>query len=133
MPPPWLAASAASIQNSAFCKNHPARSPVMPPNSLTATRWYRHSTSSAAATSAPPPRAMRAAASRTDRTISIFLTLSLSAAVAKVWSRPVFLAMGNAATASPERPRSSTSASVQHNPTRGEKRIQNPTQKYARK
>ena len=27
-----VAASAASIQSSAFCKNHPARSPVMSPN-----------------------------------------------------------------------------------------------------
>ena len=36
-PPHWQAHSAASIHSSAFCKNHPARSPVMPPNCLSET------------------------------------------------------------------------------------------------
>ena len=38
-PPHWQAHSAASIQSSAFCKNHPARSPVMPPNCALLTLW----------------------------------------------------------------------------------------------
>ena len=38
-PPHWQAHSAASIQSSAFCKNHPARSPVMPPNCFRLTAW----------------------------------------------------------------------------------------------
>ena len=33
----WQAHSAASIHSSVFCKNHPARSPVMPPSCCTAT------------------------------------------------------------------------------------------------
>ena len=37
--PHWQAHSAASIQSSAFCKNHPARSPVMPPNCFRLTAW----------------------------------------------------------------------------------------------
>ena len=36
-PPHWQAHSAASIHSSVFCKNHPARSPVMPPSCCTAT------------------------------------------------------------------------------------------------
>ena len=45
-------------------------------------------------------------------------------AVAKVWARPVFFAIGNDATARPERARSSTRASVQHRPTRSVKSTQ---------
>ena len=51
-------------------------------------------------------------------------TRTRSAAVAKVWARPVFFAIGNDATARPERARSSTRASVQHRPTRGVKSTQ---------
>ena len=59
------------------------------------------------------------AASTTASTVSTRRTVVLSAAVAKVWARPVFFAMGKDATARPERVRSSTSASVHSAPTRG--------------
>ena len=32
IPPHWHTASAANMASSALCRNHPARSPVMPPN-----------------------------------------------------------------------------------------------------
>ena len=60
-------------------------------------------------------------------------TRTRSAAVAKVWARPVFFASGNAATASPDSARSPTSASVQSTPTRGVNATQPHSAKYAAK
>ena len=50
-------------------------------------------------TSAQPPSASMAQHSTAARRASTRRTVALSAAEAKVWARPVFFAMGNAATA----------------------------------